>query len=466
MILRTRSLAVVLLCAAGLAAAAVHIGRTPRVEDRGVRAHAPARATLPASPAAVNRRARWAPPMPPTLDGGSAAPTVPGEAPLLLGVTPADGATGVPSATDLTVEFSHTVTAERGAFTLYCARSGEIDLHWLPTARLFTLTTGTALIAGETCQLDVFPYAIIDAGDARPAAGTRVRFTVAGGGGYYARVNTSSAEQLRCSLHATIRGHTAYPYSASTTDTWDILEIADEDPNNSTRILDVYRNRSYAKVSDRAGTGTGVTYNREHTWPNSLGFGSTTGNRGLPNAPYTDTHMLYLSDTGYNADRGNKPYANCPQSSGCSERITDVNAGAGGGSGVYPGNSNWFRGPDGNTGSFESWNKRKGDLARAILYMAIRYEGGAHPVNGQSEPDLELTDNRALIVVTSASPAYMGLLSDLLQWHQADPPDDAERARNQVIFSFQGNRNPFIDHPEWATAALFTSAKPASCQLN
>ena len=38
--------------------------------------------------------------------------------------------------------------------------------------------------------------------------------------------------------------------------------------------------------------------------------------------------------------------------------------------------------------------------------------------------------------------------------------------RNDVIQTFQGNRNPFIDHPEWATAALFTSAKPASCQLN
>jgi endonuclease I len=59
----------------------------------------------------------------------------------------------------------------------------------------------------------------------------------------------------------------------------------------------------------------------------------------------------------------------------------------------------------------------------------------------------------------------MGLLSTLIAWHQADPPDDAERARNEVIYSFQGNRNPFIDHPEWGTASLFTSAKPATCQL-
>jgi endonuclease I len=100
------------------------------------------------------------------------------------------------------------------------------------------------------------------------------------------------------------------------------------------------------------------------------------------------------------------------------------------------------------------------------MYMAIRYEGGRDVNNNQAEPDLELTDDRSKIVITSASPAYMGLLSTLLAWHAADPPDAAERERNEVIFSFQGNRNPFIDHPEWATSSLLTSVKPASCQLN
>src|SRR3546814_17077055 len=60
----------------------------------------------------------------------------------------------------------------------------------------------------------------------------------------------------------------------------------------------------------------------------------------------------------------------------------------------------------------------------------------------------------------------MGLLSTRLAWHQADPPDDAERGRNEVVYSFQGNRNPFIDHPEWATQALFESTHPATCKLN
>jgi len=124
-----------------------------------------------------------------------------------------------------------------------------------------------------------------------------------------------------------------------------------------------------------------------------------------------------------------------------------------------------LRTPDGNGGSFEVWNHRKGDMARAVMYMAIRYEGGTDAATGQSEPDLELTDDRSKIVQTSSSPAYMGLLSTLVAWSQQDPPDAAERARNEVIYSFQGNRNPFIDHPEWATSGLFTSAKPASCQL-
>ncbi len=396
----------------------------------------------------------------------------PNPRPTVSSTTPANGANDFPAAGNLGVTFSESVGILSGAFTLSCTTSGNVtpQLTYPNSASpSVSISTNTALVAAESCTFTVLGNRITDASGQTMASNTSVTFTVASGGGgtgYYSRVNTSSPSQLRCSLHTIIRGHTAYPYSASTTDTWDILEIADEDPNNSTRILDVYRNRSFAKVSDRAGTGTGITYNREHTWPNSLGFGSSTGNLGLPNAPYTDTHMLYLSDTGYNSDRGNKPYANCTQASGCIERTTEVNNGSGGGSGTYPGNSNWYRTPDGNSGSFEAWNKRKGDLARAILYMAIRYEGGTHPVNGQAEPDLELTDNRSLIVITSSSPAYMGLLTDLIAWHQADPPDAAERARNEVIYSFQGNRNPFIDHPEWGTSALFTSAKPATCQLN
>ena len=405
--------------------------------------------------------------------GGSTGPNTP---PSVSATTPEQGASTFPAAADLGVTFSEPVTLGSGAFALSCGQSGTIALSHPTTGTRFTLATNTALVAGEACRFDIRASKVKDAQGARPAADTRIAFTVASSTGnpdpdpdpgnpgeYYGKVNTSSPGQLRCSLHATIEGHTAYPYSGSGTSTWTILEIADEDPNDSGRILDAYRNRSYTKVSSRAGTGSGLTYNREHTWPNSLGFASTTGDKGLPYAPYTDTHMLYLTDAQWNADRGNKPFAKCD--SNCGERLTESNNGFGGGSGAYPGNSNWVRTPDGNGGSFEVWGHRKGDMARAVMYMAIRYEGGKDARTGQSEPDLELTDDRSRIVKTSASPAYMGLLSTLIDWHLSDPPDVAERARNEVIFSFQGNRNPFIDHPEWATPALFTSATAATCQL-
>ncbi|UNK42595.1 endonuclease [Luteimonas sp. S4-F44] len=412
----------------------------------------------------------WAPSAPQTFGACNTGQTFassdagPGTPPAVVATNPAAGAGDFPPAGDLSVDFSEAVTLSPGAFALQCATSGTIALDHPTSGAHFALSTGTALHGGEACTLSISAAAIHDADGRQPAGDASVAFTVAssstGGGDYYARVNTSSAAQLRCSLHATIRGHTSYPYSGSGTSTWTILEIADEDPNDPGRILDAYRNRSYTKVSGRAGTGSGLTYNREHTWPKSLGFPSATGDKGLPHAPHTDAHMLYLTDTDHNAARGNKPFADCGTQANCSERATEANHGVGGGTGTFPGNSNWT-----DNAGFQVWRHRKGDMARAVLYMAIRYEGGTHPSTGQSEPDLELTDDRSRIVGTSASPAYMGLLSTLLAWHQADPPDAAERARNEVVYSFQGNRNPFVDHPEWATRALFESSRPTSCQL-
>ncbi|MEN1940142.1 endonuclease [Luteimonas sp. MJ246] len=392
-------------------------------------------------------------------------------APRVVETFPTQGSSDFPYAAELTVTFSEPVIAQPGGFTLACEGSArrKPTLDHVSQATSFTLTPSIPLIPSQSCSLLVDADFIVDLDEAAPEADTVIDFRVkssdsGGGGEYYGRVNDSSPEQLRCSLHETIRGHVAYPYSGSGTSTWTILEIADEDPNDAGKILDVYRNRSYAKGSDRAGSGGSNKYNREHTWPNSLGFPDRVGDLGYPHSPYTDTHMLYLSDEVYNGNRGNMPFANCA-SSNCGERPTESNNGRGGGTGTYPGNSNWVQGSNGNQGSFEVWGARKGDMARAVMYMAIRYEGGEHPTTGQSEPDLELTDDRSKIVGTSASPAYMGLLSTLLEWHLADPPDDAERARNEVVAAYQGNRNPFIDHPEWGTEALFASTAPATCEL-
>ena len=260
--------------------------------------------------------------------------------------------------------------------------------------------------------------------------------------GYYDAVDTSTPEALRLSLHEIIDDHTVFPYTSSSTDTWDILEGADENPSNPAHILDVYKNASYQKF----GGGVGP-YNREHVWPNSYGF----PDKGDP--PYTDCHHLFLCDVGYNGDRGNRAFAFCE--SGCVEKTTLSNDGAGGGSGAYPGNSNWRSGDDGGSGSWETWIDRRGDIARAMFYMDVRYEGDV-----AGEPDLVLTDNRSLISSADGGVAYMGLKSVLLQWHRQDPVDEKERDRNDAVFAYQGNRNPFIDHPEWLDD-LETPARPA-----
>ena len=117
-------------------------------------------------------------------------------------------------------------------------------------------------------------------------------------GGYYNGVDTSSAAALRASLHALIDDHTRIPYTSSATDTWDVLELAQQDPQNAARILDVYRNRSFVKVG-----GGNTNYEREHVWPKSYGFPDDDG----MNMPYTDCHMLWLCDGGYNSARSNLP---------------------------------------------------------------------------------------------------------------------------------------------------------------
>lgn len=252
---------------------------------------------------------------------------------------------------------------------------------------------------------------------------------------YYRDVAATDATALRATLHLAIDDHVKVPYTSSETDTWDVLNLADEDPVDPTSILDIYKNAVYTKIAG----GTGV-YNREHSWPNSYGFSSD----GPTNFPYTDCHHLFASDVGYNSDRGNLPFGSCP--AGCTERATLANHGVGGGSGVYPGNSNWFSGS-----AWETWSARRGDVARAQLYMDLRYEGGAHGPTGFAEPDLRLTDDTGLIVTTggNAPIAYMGRLATLLAWHLADPVDARERRRNEIVHTYQANRNPFVDHPVW-----------------
>jgi endonuclease I len=240
--------------------------------------------------------------------------------------------------------------------------------------------------------------------------------------GYYDSLDYSSPEAFRNSLHDIIDAHIKIPYTASSTDTWNVLELADQDPNNSGRIIDVYKNTSYIKH----GAGND-DYNREHTWPKSYGFPID----GSSNMPYSDCHMLMLCDVTYNSARSNNIYDDCT-SSCYSYPAANYN-------GEYGVNyRNWD--------VWETWIGRRGDVARAQFYADIRYSGDI-----SYEPDLILTDDTSLIVAVSqnADVAYMGVMQTLIQWHYDDPVDERERRRNDMVYIYQRNRNPFIDHPEF-----------------
>lgn len=399
-------------------------------------------------------------------------------APTVASSFPADQAVNVPAASNLTVMFSEPVSVQPGGFEITCSQSGTHAFTESNSNLIDYLLDPTVdFVASENCNLDIVALKVTDI-DGAPnpmAADLRISFSIGAGlAGYYDRVDATSCHALRATLHGVIDDHTAFPYSGGGTDSWAILEAADQDPLDPNRILDIYQNCSYAKVIDRAGGGpgtatcvntsgtrNGLSYNREHSWPNSHGFNNVTFLDGFPNAPYTDTHMLFLSDVQYNADRGNSPYANCPQASGCTADETSLYNGQGGGAVVYPGHHNWVNG-----NSYEAFDVRKGDVARAQFYMAIRYDGGRNTINGQREPDLELTDDRSLITTTPngnfADSGFMGLLTDLLGWAGADAVTTPEILRNDLVQSFQGNRNPFVDHPEWLTIA-FPLPFPAAC---
>ena len=160
--------------------------------------------------------------------------------------------------------------------------------------------------------------------------------------GYYASVDTTSAATLRATLHAVIDDHIRFDYTSDNTDTWDILELADEDPANPANILDLYKNASYPKAG-----GGNVNYQREHAWPNSYGFPDPL----VSNYPYTDCHALFLANGSYNGSRRRMPYRYYGPT--CTELPTDENNGHKKSPGTgYPGWSNWRAGaPASNTGS-------------------------------------------------------------------------------------------------------------------
>ncbi|MFY1678611.1 MULTISPECIES: endonuclease I family protein [unclassified Streptomyces] len=219
---------------------------------------------------------------------------------------------------------------------------------------------------------------------------------------YYADAAGRTGPDLRDSLHAIISDHTKISYTAA----WSALRDTDEDPADSGNVILLYSGESRDKYLSGGDIGD---WNREHVWAKSRGdFGTATG-------PGTDLHHLRPTDVTVNNVRAAKDF----------DDGGDLVSGGGGSR------------TDGD--SFEPRDAVKGDVARMIFYMAVRYEGD------DGWPDLEVGDD-----VGSGNIPLTGRLNVLKEWHEQDPPDAFEERRNDVIQAdYQGNRNPFVDHPEW-----------------
>jgi endonuclease I len=238
--------------------------------------------------------------------------------------------------------------------------------------------------------------------------------------GYYDTIADKTGGELKQALHEVIRrdnrfglaSHTVVPYGSLLQPLREIWR----DPTNSDNILLIYSSSSVDAYS---------SWNREHLWPRARGNSEQRG------PDESDLFHVVPSDVGINNLRGNLYFD-----------FSDVNdpkySIGGGGSSQFTYDSDSWQPPP----------EQRGDIARAMFYMDVRYNG-----SDTDTSDLEL-------VSLVPAEAQMANLNTLLLWHAADPPDDAERARNdKIYFSHQGNRNPFIDRPD-LVAAIWGSGLP------
>lgn len=183
----------------------------------------------------------------------------------------------------------------------------------------------------------------------------------------------------------------------------DMSRYIDTDPDNPSNIL-----LAYNRASVRSNWDSGVTWNREHVWPQSRQPGSannsSTGNLG-------DPHALKPCNPSINSSRGNKPFGGGAQTTGNHRSL---------GTFYFPGDAD------------------KGDIARSLFYSDTRYSSTG-------------------IVLDNGNPSgnRMGDLESLIAWHYLDVPDTFERRRNHAIYDVSlnplrtNNRNAYVDHPEF-----------------
>ncbi|MFI1772864.1 endonuclease [Thalassobellus citreus] len=235
---------------------------------------------------------------------------------------------------------------------------------------------------------------------------------------------TNTGEDLFIELSTRVKStHISIPYTSSATDTWDVLKQAEEDPNNPSNVLLIYgfddtdgdykTDRTRLKSETDTGGGVPGKWNREHIFAKSLANPVlVTDDPG----PGTDVHNLRPADSEWNSLRSNRKFA-------------DGN----GDSKIIAGNGGWYPG--------DEW---KGDVARAIMYMYLRYNG-----DGSKTSETQCLPKD--IGYGNILSADINMIDLFLKWNAEDPVSGFEDQHNPVAEGIQGNRNPFIDNPYLAT---------------
>ena len=234
--------------------------------------------------------------------------------------------------------------------------------------------------------------------------------------GYYNGTEGLTGNALKTKLHSIIKNDNHTSYSGL----WSSYYQTDKKPNG--KVWDIYSDvpngtppYQFTFGSDQCGnySGEGDCYNREHLWAQSWTNDDSKHK--------TDLHHVYPTDGYVNNRRGNYAFGEVNNAS-----WTSQNGGKLGNNSV-----------SGYSGTvFEPIDDYKGDVARALMYVSVRYY--------QEDGSWSTSD------MTNKSVIKDWAMTMLLRWHEEDPVSQKEIDRNNAVYNIQQNRNPFVDYPEFA----------------
>ena len=252
---------------------------------------------------------------------------------------------------------------------------------------------------------------------------------------YYKGITASDSADLSAQLHNLMFDtHTTYKSYDDCRDTNGEYYAMDPGSSNS-YLTDFYTRHDISKAWSGNASGT---WNREHIWCQSKSAGLWNDTKGSTKGGGADYHHIRPIEHDLNSTRNNNTYGLVSHKNSDTEKYSKTSSGTNAYLGGYLENGVW-----------EPLDSVKGDIARILMYVWVHYSsdaGGTTPTNYASYVGkLQLNDIICEGTSVSASKAM------LLNWHNQDPVDNSERIRNEAAYGYQGNRNPFIDHPEYAS---------------